>query len=320
MRIPNLPRFLPIILLLIAVKNMSATPKQSLKPDEVRPVLEVVSRLGHVVVVPDTPYFHGPSLRICWVDSPSFSVLDAVLWKYPGLGRWYFMQDLPSRCLAVEPNPLKNEPFVVGETDSSQPKARLNGFTADESHGLRVPTAIPSIVTPEMFRTMIVREMPKLGKFIEERLNLEGNPSLGIEFSNSDLRLPFVEDQDGPGAGVVLAADPLQYSRTKLSTSANDRTLHFWITDEECDDLWTEMSQNGGNNEIEDVWPLLSKVVTARYGGLVIAPNDVDALASETARLRSRITRVSLVGALDRILSACRSAKNYHLGFYIYGE
>ncbi len=319
MRTVRLFTVVPIIVPLIAVNLMCATQHQQFRPDEVRPVLEVVSRLGHVVVFPESQYFRGPSLRVCWLDATEFRGLDDVLWKYPGVGRWFFIQDLPCRCLAVEPNVLKGEPFPVEETDWLQARAQLQSVETDlDNRGLHVPWGEAQIVSPEEFRATIVREIPKLAQFLEEVLSLRGKPSFGIEFSDLDLRLPLMEDQDGPGAGVVLAADPNRYSSTKLSTSPYDRTLHFWITDHECDELWSEMSQNTRNKETD--WPFLSKVVTARYGGLVVAPGDVDALASETARLRRETGRISLTRALDRILSVCRSAQHYHLGLYLPGE
>jgi hypothetical protein len=281
----------------------------------------MVSRLGHVVVVPQNPYFRGPSPLVCWLDATEFRAVDDVMWKYPGFGRWYFIQDLPRRCLAVEPNTEKGEPFSVEKADQTEARAYLKGVeTILESRGLRVPWGNSPILTPKDFRTAIVREIPKLTQYLEEVLNLEGKPSVGVEFSDLDLRLPLMEDQEGPGDGVVLAADPKRYSLTKLSTSSYDRTLHFWITDQECEELWSEMSRNAPSSETENDCPFLSKVVTARYGGLVISPGDVDALSSETARLKERISRISLIRALDRISSVCRSARNYHLGLYLHGD
>jgi hypothetical protein len=182
-----------------------------------------------------------------------------------------------------------------------------------------------AFVEPDEFRSRMVAEIPKLAAFLDSALRLEDKVPLGFEVSHQDLELPLLEDRSGPGDGVLLVADPVKYVSTGLSTSPYDRTLHFWITDEEALRLSSEISQPWGKDQVpndreSNHWPLLSKVAAAKYGGLVVLPGQVSSLESEAADLKSKTKSTSLREALERISSVCRSAQNYRLGLYVYGE
>jgi hypothetical protein len=98
--------------LLCTVHLMGSGPMSRLSVDEARPLLDVLSRLGHVTIVPASRFEESNVAYVCWMDSHPFPVLVGVLARYPGAFRWVVASSPPRRCLWVEPNPTRGEsPF-----------------------------------------------------------------------------------------------------------------------------------------------------------------------------------------------------------------
>src|SRR5579859_1810448 len=175
--------------LCIAVYSDSAMASQSEKArftyDEAAPLLRTLSKLHRVTVVDDGPYLHVDWPHICWLDKPELHVSDTLA-QYPGTGLWLLLSDFPRICLAVQPDLWKEESEKVN---------------------------------PEEFLAKMVSEIPKLAEYLEQQLGLEDKPELGVEVSRETLELPHIEDRDGPGGGVVLAADPKTFAMTSAATS-----------------------------------------------------------------------------------------------------
>jgi hypothetical protein len=229
-------------------------------------------------------------------------------------------------CLVAEPNIEKGEPLPVDleqDRDAEERLAKLEGKITNR--GVAVPWKEIHFVNPEEFKAKMVHELPKLALFTEEVLDLSGKLPLGVKISDQSLELPLMKDRSGPGYGVILAADPVRYVSTRLSTSPFDRMLHFWITDDEANQLWSEISMfetelNNGDERAAPRYPMLSKVAGAKYGGLVVLPSEVTSIALESATLQERTENGTLKLALERISSVCMSAESYHLGIYVPGE
>jgi hypothetical protein len=173
------------------------------------------------------------------------------------------------------------------------------------------------------FRTEMASEIPGLAAYIDNALVLRDRPSLGATFSDDTLELPQVEDYDGPGGGIVLSADPMQFVRTGLPSSKFDRALHFWLTENEVEALALEISK--GHKEApaggpEEDMSLLARVVASEFGGLVVLPEEVPRLAHQCTALKKGSPDKEGQAATDKLLSLCRSAAHYHLGMYIPGQ
>jgi hypothetical protein len=254
--------------------------------DEAKPLLETLSKLHSLVLVEPSRYFPIPAgwPHICWLATPELGVLNTLVPLFRGSNRWVLISDMPRECLVAK--------MPEGAPDPSEP-------------------TWPRFV--ESFQASAVAELPAFAGFIEKSLNLSDKRSLGIALSNDDLELPLIEDRLGPGRFSVVTADPDKYATNPgMPTSPFDRTLHFWITEDEYDDLYAEIEKSSDAN-------LLRRIAEGSYQNVVIEPEEVGDLASECTRLEGRTSNARLVGALRRIRSVCTSAKNYKLGICIPG-
>jgi hypothetical protein len=307
---------------------VESEPIRPFSMEEAAPVLLAFSKLGQVTMVNANRFSRKYWPYVCWVDAPEFHTgkqLSRILFLYPGKGFWRLILDQPRLCLIVQPNSLRGEsPFVIGEEERAQlqPLVEAEVKRLDES-GVPVPWRATPYVSRDEFRAEKVSEMHELGSYLEQALGVQDKTSLGVEFSNESLELPLMEDRAGPGGGIILAADPTKFSLTNISTSAFDRAVHFWITEKETEELYSEMSEVeklSGRHEGQDGWPLLSSVLGSEYGGLVVSPHEVIQLASELADFTTLSKSGSVRDALERLQSICRSAQNYHLGLYAPGK
>ncbi len=293
-------------------------------------MLRALSKLGHVKVVNAHPFFRMPWPHICWVDAPELHPEEgfaSILHKYPGKGSWFVIPDQPRLCLFVAPNSMRGEsPFVVREGLRGQWKEQVEAIVKGlDASGMTAPWRATPFVDPDQFRAEKVLEMANLGVYLEQALGVEGKPSLGVEFSNESLELPLMEDRAGPGGGVLLVSDPLKFAENGMLTSPYDRRIHFWVTEDEGNELYSEIStlvQSAGNSEEQNKWALLQRVAAAgsEYGGLVVYPEQVPQLAAEATEFATKSRAAPARDALEKIESICRSAGNYRLGICIHGK
>jgi hypothetical protein len=306
-----------VIALLLVFSAMCAySQTRGLDLSEAKPVLDVVSRLHPITVVDGGPYMSFEFPHICWIESPAFRKIVPVLASYPGPFQWGTFVSLPRRCLVVQPNVSRGEsPFIKGTSGENATPQQMSEL---ENHLRRFGVPVDWSNSPQIdaneYKSRVVQAMPKMATYLEEQLGLKDRPSLGITTSNDILELPLIHDQRGPGRGVVLAADPIKYSRERISTSRYDRAIHYWITDEEADELWAAIRTNPTN------WPILSRVAGATDGGAIMSSDEVPKLNSEVDKLAELPIQPGLRDALKRISSVCESAKSYHLGIYVPGQ
>jgi hypothetical protein len=183
--------------------------------------------------------------------------------------------------------------------------------------GIAAPWRDRPRLTAQEHKASVLNEIGRVAAFVEKELELQNRTSLGIDESNASFELPHIEDHDGPGRSVILAADPYRYVLERVPTSEYDRKVHYWLTDEEELALMDAIAGAEGDGNVN--WPLLSQVGGARHEGGVITRGDVPNLAEEIVHFRAMSQDVKLREALDRVQSICRSAESYHLGIYIPG-
>jgi hypothetical protein len=252
---------------------------------EAEPLLQIISRLGHIVLVKPSPYLRLPWPHMCWLSDPNVDAVNSEMWKFNGNAFWYLLSDMPRTCLDAEVRTdMLSEPVQPAIADVLLAKARA--------------------------------DLPNLADFLEAALDLRNKPSLGYELSKRVLELPLVEDRIGSGRPVVITADPNKYAAGKaLPTSDLDRTIHFWITEEDYDSLYATLEKEGLSSD----YPLLRRIVTASYQNVAIQPNEIKNLNLECQHLRSELGQSSLANALLNIESVGRSAMNYNLGICVPG-
>jgi hypothetical protein len=300
------------------VHLMNKTPREQLSVDESAPLLDIISRLGHVTVIDIGPYEKASFPYICWIDSTSFRLLGSTLARYPGAFRWVVVAKPPRRWLQIEPNPFRGEsPFYGTDSAALDPQGVAKVAETFEKFGVNAPWRNSPLVDPTDYRARLLEELPKVAAFIEKELKLEDKPSLGIDVSTNRLELPLIEDHEG-SRSVILAADPDLYAFERVPTSDLDRTVHYWVTGEEEYVLMDAIANTGGN--YDENWPLLWEVAGAHDGGAAILAQDVHRLAQEAESFRSRTQDTKLKDVLRRLVSVCRSAQNYRLGIYISGQ
>ena len=253
---------------------------------EAESLLQIISRLGHIVLVKPSPYLRIAWPHMCWLSDPKVDAVNSEMWKFNGNAFWYLLSDMPRTCLVAEvrTDTMLSEPVQPAIADVLLAKARA--------------------------------DLPNLADFLEAALDLRNKPSLGYELSKHELELPLVEDRIGSGRPVVITAEPDKYAvGTGLPTSHFDRTMHFWITEEDYDSLYAILEKESLSSD----YPLLGRIVAGSYQNVAIQPNEIKKLNLECQHLRSELCQSSLANALLNIESVGRSATNYNLGICVPG-
>src|SRR5436305_1634462 len=174
-----MPRMLSFALLTCSLLLKAEIMPNVFASEDAKALLTVVSKLHPLVVVPPSKFSDFEEPQICWMDDVRSRILNQVLLQYKGALNWMLIADLPRSCLV----------------------ASVSFFD---------PGATPS---PMDFRTVAVRDLQHLAEFLNDRLGLKTKPSLGIKYSEESIDLPGIEDQTGPGGGICLVADPIEFSR-----------------------------------------------------------------------------------------------------------
>lgn len=247
-------------------------------PPEVRSLLDVISRLGPVNAVTEASEAEPP-ISVCFEDHKALRAFTTVLRKFRGNFQWIPLSRLPYVCVV--------------------PVAEQRG----------VETPLPQM------RSLAVQDIASLAKFVERELHLEGAPSQGVVIT------PIAKHsgEAGPGGPALLVADPHQYlSNGFVPTSARDRTVEYWISDEEGDLMYDKVHAARGAVSQWPELPLLARVCESKYEDLVILPSEVTSLKEECIRMTG--TWADLRPALERIARICDMASGKQLGIVVLGQ
>lgn len=121
----------------------------------------------------------------------------------------------------------------------------------------------------------------------------------------------------GPGGPALLVADPRQYlSNGFVPTSARDRMVEYWMSDEEGDLMYDKVHAAGGT-ALQRL-PLLARVCESKYEDLIIMPSEVTDLKEECTHMTS--TWADLRPALERLARICDMASRERLGIVVLGR
>ena len=252
--------------------------QQGSVPPEVRLLLDVVSRLGPVNAVTEASEA-VPPISICFEDRKALRAFTTVLKKFRGNFQWIPLSRLPYVCVV--------------------PVA--------EQRGVKMP--LPQITS------LAVQDIASLARFIERELHLEGVPSQGMVITPIAKHTGGV----GPGGPALLTANPRQYlSNGFLPTSARDRTVEYWISDEEGDLMYDKVHPMRVTASQPPELPLLARVCHSKYEDLIILPSEVTSLKEECIRMTN--TWDDLRPALERIARICDMASADGLGIVVLGR
>lgn len=253
-----------------------------LRLDEVRPVLDVISRLAPLKVATEPNVMAG-SVRVCFEDDQALTGLNATLVRFKGNAAWLLISHLPLVCLVAVP-----EESMLRE------------------HG---------VGTESELRERILRDVPALAKFLEDECGLRSKPSKGIRVLPRSAETVIVH---GPGGPTFLVADPKRFLLNDfLFTSARDQTLEFWMSDRELDDLYDALHPAQSSVRATGEVDLLRRISETTYENLIVMPEEVARLRRQCENM-SRVPS-SLKDAMLRIIAICDLAAPHHLGIVVLG-
>lgn len=247
-------------------------------PPEVQSLLDVVSRLAPVRAAMDISEGEAP-ISVCFEDRKALRSFTTLLKNFRGNFQWMPVSRLPYVCV------VPTAPQHVREIPASQ------------------------------VRNLAVQDIGLLAKFVERELHLEGVPSQGVTIT------PIARHAEdfGPGGPALLVADPRQYvSNGFTPTSTKDRTIDYWIADEEGDLMYDKLRPSSGTTSELREPALLKRVCQSKYEDLIILPSEVRSLREECQRTAS--SWPDLRPALDRIARICDMAIHDGLGIVVLGR
>lgn len=283
-------------------------------PAEADPILKTISKIHRVTLVAESPYATGFSVypRICLLDDGHFGMLNPAMLWFPGKTSWVIYSDLP-RCYLAASIAWKKP--AAGSFYSPCPEQA--DLTIETSSEPEPDYPLPS--SPEELRQWAIDDMPALATYLEDKLNLQGKPSLGIEVSSAELDLPLIEDSTATGdqtVTVLLAADPERFLTERRPTSTYDRVLHAWIDDEEYGRVYDVLH----DSPYWQRFPTLARVIEQGiYGVLGLSQEEVRNLKHE-CELAVNTANLGVTDTLTKIARVCRSALAYKLGLVIEGD
>ena len=162
-------------------------PRQ-LSIESMRPVLDAVSRLDRVVIVPPSPYIRIGWPQICFLDSLKFRPLTQLLFRFKGNADWAIISDLPRACiitrLRVIPPDADAESLVARAEDAAK------------------------------------RDISKLSVYLNAAIG-EAVRANGITVQPGPLELPLMHDAVDPPGVVYLVRDPTLFLESGLAPLQN---------------------------------------------------------------------------------------------------
>lgn len=274
--------FSPVLLWVLGSVVMTSGATYKFDTDDLRPVLDVISRLATVRLSGQQAL--SGSFGICFADNEAFKPLTSALGKYKGNASWLLVSRPPAVCLVAAP-------------EETELRTRQ---TASESQ----------------LKNLILEDVLPLASFLEEQLGLVGAPSKGIRLEKESPAHSAIED--GPGGPTLLVSDPDRYISSGFrSTSGRDRTIDFWMSEQELETLYSVLhpAQNVATN-VGDL-PILKRASESTHENFIVHPKDVARLRHECEIVAAE--SVDLRAGMQRVIRICDLAEADHLGILVIG-
>ncbi|MBV9268463.1 MAG: hypothetical protein JO061_20010 [Acidobacteriaceae bacterium] len=249
-----------------------------LMTNDLRPVLDVISRLATVKL--GVQQGLSGSFGVCFSDSEAFKQLNGALGRFKGNASWLLVSRPPAVCLVAVP-------------EETEVRSR-------------------QIASESQLKQLILQDVLPLSSFLEEELGVVGVPSKGIQVENDTPARSGVDN--GPGGPTLLVSDPERYISSGFrSTSNRDRTIDFWMSEQELNDLYSVLhaTQNVGNT------PILKRASESTHENFVLSAKDVPKLRHECEIIAGASLR--LRSAMQRVIRICDLAEADHLGIVVIG-
>lgn len=271
-----------VLLYSISGVVMTSGATLNLTTNELRPVLEVISRLA-TVRVSGQPALSG-AFGICFSEDEAFKPVGSALGRYKGNASWLLISRPPAVCLMAVPAKTELQSDQVGS------ESQLKDF--------------------------ILRDVLPLSSFLEEQLGIVGSPSKGIRFEKESPALSAVAE--GPGGPTLLVSDPNRYISSGFrSPSARDRTIDFWMSQEELDHLYSILHPVRNVAGAVGDLPALKRASESTHENFILLPKDVAKLRRECEILAG--ASFDLRSAMQRVIRICDLAEADHLGILVIG-
>lgn len=220
----------------------------------------------------------GEPISLCFEDRKELRAFTSLLRTFHGNFQWIPVSRLPYVCVVPT--------WEKGESEVGAPQ----------------------------IKRLAVQDIALLAKFVERELHLEGVPSRGVTIT----RVAKHVQQVGPGGPALLVAEPRQYlSNGFVPTSSRDRTVEYWISDEEGNLMYDKLHPSHGTASSGNA-PLLDRLCESKYEDLVVLPSEVKTLREECQRMAHDWP--DLKTALDRVARICDMALRDGLGIVVLGQ
>ena len=224
------------------------------------------------------------SFGICFADDDAFKPLTSALGKYKGNASWLLISRPPALCLVAAP-------------EATEVRTR-------------------QIASDSQLKNLILQDVLPLSSFLEEQLGLVGAPSKGIQ---AEKEIPgHLALGDGPGGPTLLVSDPDRYISSGFqSTSGRDRTIDFWMSEQELEALYSVLHPvQNLTTSIGDL-PILKRASESTHENFMVLPKDVAKLRHE-CEIMAGASR-DLRAGMQRVIRICDLAETDHLGILVIG-
>lgn len=276
--------FIRGLIFLYALSSVAMTSGASfnLTANDLRPVLEVMSRLA-TVRLSGQPALSG-SFGICFADNEAFKPLTSALAKYKGTASWLLTSRPPVVCLMAVP-------------EEAEVRSR-------------------HIASESQLKDLILQDVLPLASFLQEQLGLVGAPSKGIRVEKE--RPAYSAVDSGPGGPTLLVSDPDRYISSGFrSTSDRDRTIDFWMAEQELDNLYSLLHSSQKRTTDTADLPILKRASESTHENFIVLPKDVAKLRHECEIVASE--SLDLRAGMQRVIRICDLAEADHLSILVIG-
>lgn len=123
---------------------------------------------------------------------------------------------------------------------------------------------------------------------------------------------------DGPGGPTLLISDPDRYISSGFrSTSSRDRTIDFWMSEQELEALYSALHPAQNLTTSVGDLPILKRASESTHKNFMVLPKDVAKLRHECEIMAG--ASLDLRAGMQRVIRICDLAVTDHLGILVIG-